>query len=91
VEVETISGKARLKIPAGTQTDTVFRLKGEGMPSLRSGRKGDMHIKVVVKTPTGLSDKQKKLLMELEGIDAEASKSHDKNKNIFEKIGDAFK
>jgi len=90
VEVETLTGRAKLKIPAGTQTDTTFRLKGEGVQSLRSGRRGDMHVKVVVRTPPRLSDKQKKLFAELLAEEKEEQKKG-KPRNIFEKIGEAFK
>ncbi len=88
VEVETLSGKAKLKLPPGTQTDTIFRLKGEGIQSLRSRGRGDMHVKVVVKVPTKLNEKQKKLYQELA---ADEKENKGKNKNIFERIGDAFK
>ncbi|HMK46217.1 MAG TPA: molecular chaperone DnaJ [Methanocella sp.] len=90
VEVETLTGKAKLKIPPGTQTDTVFRLKGEGIESLRNHRRGDMHVKVVVKTPAKLSDKQRRLYTEILAEEKEEAKKG-KYKNIFEKIGDAFK
>ncbi len=89
VEVETLSGRAKLKIPAGTQTETTFRLRGEGTNSLRSRGRGDMHVKVVVKVPTKLNDKQRKLFQELAVDEKENAKN--KSKNIFEKIGDAFK
>jgi molecular chaperone DnaJ len=65
IEVPTLSGKARLKIPAGTQTHTLFRMRGEGVPSVRGGRRGDQIVRVIVRTPTNLSEKQKKLLSEL--------------------------
>jgi len=65
IEVPTLSGKAKLKIPAGTQTGAVFRMRGEGMPRLHGGGKGDQLVAVVVRTPTNLSEKQKKLLSEL--------------------------
>ncbi len=74
VEVETLTGKAKLKIPAGTQTDTTFRLKGEGIPNLRTGKKGDMHVKVVVRTPAKLSEKQKRILGELLAEEKEDAK-----------------
>lgn len=64
IEVPTIAGKAKMKVPAGTQSGTIFRLRGEGMPSGRS--KGDELVRVFVKTPTSLSEKQKGLLRELE-------------------------
>ena len=59
VEVPTITGTAKLKIPEGTQTGTVLRLKGKGIPSLRGGRRGDQHIKVFVEIPQKLSKAQK--------------------------------
>jgi molecular chaperone DnaJ len=89
VEVDTLNGRAKLKIPAGTQTDTTFRLRGEGIQSLRNRGRGDMHVKVIVKVPQKLSEKQRKLYLELAADDKENAKN--KNKNIFERIGDAFK
>ena len=90
VEVETLTGKAKLKIPPGTQTETTFRLKGEGVPSLRNGRRGDMHVKVAVRTPAKLTEKQRKLFGELLAEEKEEQKKG-KPRNIFEKIGEAFK
>lgn len=65
IEVPTLWGKAKLKIPAGTQTHTVLRMRGEGMPSIHNPKKGDELVRVIVKTPTNLNDKQKKALGEL--------------------------
>ncbi|MFA6328433.1 MAG: molecular chaperone DnaJ [Candidatus Micrarchaeia archaeon] len=65
IEVPTLSGKAKFTIPQGTQTHTVFRLKGEGMPHVRGRGKGDQLIKVIVRTPANLSEKQKKALADL--------------------------
>lgn len=62
VEVPTVHGKVKLKIPAGTQTETTFRLKGKGAPRLRGGSFGDQHVKVKLITPKNLSDKQKEAL-----------------------------
>ena len=64
IDVPNINGKARLKIPAGTQSGTVFRLKNKGMPKLRGFGRGDELVKVIVNIPTRLTDKQKKLLRE---------------------------
>ena len=58
VEVPTITGKAKMRVPAGTQSGTVLRLKGKGVPSLRGGARGDLHIRVVVETPVALSKEQ---------------------------------
>ena len=66
IVVPTIGGEASLKIPSGTQSGTVFRLKGKGIPHLNGWGKGDQFVNVVVKTPTKLSKKQKKLMEELE-------------------------
>lgn len=66
IEVPTLFGKAKLHIPQGTQSHTVFRLKGEGMPRLRGGGKGDLMVRVVIDVPKKLSKKQKELLKEFE-------------------------
>jgi molecular chaperone DnaJ len=66
IEVPTLFGKAKLKVPAGTQTGTTFRLRGEGLPELHGHGNGDELVKVTVKVPEKLSAKQKKLLEEYE-------------------------
>jgi molecular chaperone DnaJ len=66
INVPTLNGEAKLKIPEGTQSGTVFRLKGKGVPHLRGWGSGDQFVNVVVNTPSKLSKKQKKLLNELE-------------------------
>ena len=64
-EVETLEGKVKLKIPAGTQPEQVFRLAERGMPRLKSSQgKGDLFVRVKVKIPKQLSSKQKSLLEE---------------------------
>lgn len=62
-DVPTLAGVEKLKIPAGTQTGRVFRLKGKGVPHLGREGRGDMHMRVVVETPTGLNSRQKEFLM----------------------------
>ncbi len=64
VEVKTLTGKVALKIPAGTQSGTVFRLKGHGMPKLRGGANGDEYVKVHVEVPKTLTSEQRKALEE---------------------------
>ncbi len=66
IEVPTLDGKAALKIPSGTQGNTVFRMAGKGIPDIDSGDKGDENIKVVVAVPEKLSKRQHELLKELE-------------------------
>ena len=63
IEVPTITGKTKMKIPPGTQNRTVLRLKGKGIPSLRGGgRRGDQHLRVFVEVPKSLNKEQKELL-----------------------------
>jgi len=62
IEVPTLSGKASLKIPTGTQSGTTFRLKERGLPGLRSGQFGDQLVRVQVEVPTHLTADQRKKL-----------------------------
>lgn len=62
IEVPTLSGKASLKIPPATQSGTTFRLKGRGLPALRSGQRGDQLVRVHVEVPTRLTAEQRKKL-----------------------------
>lgn len=66
INVETVNGEVKLKIPAGTQSGTVFKLRGKGVVSLRGSGTGDHLVEVHVKTPTNLNRKQKELLKELD-------------------------
>jgi molecular chaperone DnaJ len=72
-DVPTIHGTAKLKIPGGTQSGERFTLRGEGVPSLRGGGKGDMVVEVQVQTPQKLSKEQKELLRQFD----ELSKDHE--------------
>jgi len=65
INVPTLEGKAKLKIPAGTQTGTLLRLRGKGVPHLHGWGRGDQLVRVIVRTPTKLTRRQKKLLAEL--------------------------
>lgn len=65
IVVPTLSEKVTYKIPAGTQPGTVFRLKGKGVRNVRSGRMGDMYVKVILEVPTKLNSKQKKAIQEM--------------------------
>ena len=62
VAAPTLEGPAKLKIPAGTQSGTILRVRGKGMPQLRSGNRGDLLVEVQVETPKGLSSAQQKAL-----------------------------
>ena len=71
-EVAGLDGvKSRVKVPEGTQTGKQFRLRGKGMPVLRSGDKGDLYIQVVMETPQKLSKRQRELLEEFEKLSSE--------------------
>ena len=62
VDVQTLRGKASLRIPEGTAAGTVFRLRGEGMPNLRSGNRGDLHVRADVHVPSKLTAEQREAL-----------------------------
>ena len=62
IEVPTLNGIKKVKIPAGTSGNTKLRLKGEGMPHLKGKGKGDAYVRVVVKVPKKLNAKQKQLV-----------------------------
>jgi len=71
-EVPAIDGeKARVKVPAGTQSGRRFRLSGKGMPVLRSKQTGDMYVQVAVETPQNLTKRQRELLAEFEKLSSE--------------------
>ncbi|HOR41836.1 MAG TPA: molecular chaperone DnaJ [Atribacterota bacterium] len=87
--VPTLEGKVKMKIPAGTQSDTVFRLRGKGTYILGSKNRGDEHVKVTVEIPKKLNTQAKKLIYELAqemGEDIEKIGE----KNFFEKVKDSF-
>ncbi|MBM1220674.1 molecular chaperone DnaJ [Ponticoccus sp. SC2-23] len=72
IEVPTIDGgKSRVKIPEGSQSGRQMRLRGKGMPAIRSSEVGDMFIELAVETPVNLTSRQKELLREFEDLSAE--------------------
>lgn len=86
VYVGTMDGEEKIKVPTGTQTGTVFRLKGKGMPVLGSRGRGDLFVSVSVVTPTSLTREQRKLLEQLavvENKDLEDKGLVDKVRDIF--------
>ena len=88
IEVPTLSGKASLKIPVGTQSGTTFRLKSKGMPSLRGGHHGDQLVRVHVEVPTSLSPEQRKKLEEFAQLSGDANEPM--AKSFFEKAKKFF-
>ena len=84
VEVPTIDGgKAKVKIPSGTQHGKQFRLRGKGMPIIRSKDFGDLYIRITTEVPTSLTKEQKNLLEQFKKL--EDSKSNPIIKNFFDK------
>jgi molecular chaperone DnaJ len=81
IKVPTLNGDKKLQIPKGTQPGDVLYFNGEGIPSLRTGRRGDQIIQVDIKTPTQLSKKQEVLLKEFAYL--ESAKLSKKLKNIL--------
>ncbi len=81
IKVPTLKGNKTLEIPKGTQHGDLFRFRNQGIPSLRTGRRGDQIVQVVIKIPTNLNKKQEALLKEFEKI--EAGKLTTKLKNIL--------
>lgn len=87
IEVPTLDGKmARVNIPAGAQGGHQFRLRGKGMPIMRSSQHGDMYIEINVETPTNLTAKQKELLKEFEN----AGKTSPTSEGFFSKVKEMF-
>jgi molecular chaperone DnaJ len=62
IEVPTLDGMMKMKVPEGTQSGKIFRLKHKGIPHLHGGARGDQHVRVLVETPQSLSHKQRELL-----------------------------
>jgi molecular chaperone DnaJ len=81
VTIPTLNGETELDIPKGTQPGAIFRLRGEGIASLRNGHRGDQIVQVAVKTPTNLNKKQAALLREFAAL--EEGKFTSKLKNIL--------
>jgi molecular chaperone DnaJ len=88
LDVPTLEGKVKFKIPAGTQSGKVFRLKGKGIPHLHGSGRGDQHVRVVVETPTHLTAEQKALLERFGELASE--QTHPQTKSFFDKVRELF-
>ena len=92
LEVPTLDGRASIKVPAGTQSEKMFRLRGKGVRNVRSGQTGDLYCRISVETPVNLTAKQKELLQEFERSVKEGGTRHspreaswvDKIKGMFD-------
>ena len=76
LEVPTLDGRASIKVPAGTQSEKMFRLRGKGVRNVRSGQTGDLYCRISVETPVNLTAKQKELLQEFEKSVKEGGTRH---------------
>ena len=81
IDVPSLDGPKHLKIPAGTQYGSTFRIKGQGLPDMRTRRRGDQMVQVIVETPVKLNGRQKSLLTEF---------AESENKSVFPKSRDFF-
>ena len=89
IEVPSLSGKATMRIPAGTQTGTLFRVKGRGVKNVQGYGIGDLHVRVSVEVPTHLNGAQKTKIEEFAALCDE--KVHPQSRGFFEKAKDFFR
>ncbi len=90
VEVPTIDGRAKIKIPPGTQSGKIFRLKGKGFPNVNSYEKGDQLIQVNVWTPQHISNEEKTMLEKMQHSPNFIPKPDKNDKSFFDKVRDMF-
>ncbi|MGO9454686.1 MAG: molecular chaperone DnaJ [Candidatus Binataceae bacterium] len=89
IDVPTLEGKVKLKVPAGTQSGKVLRLKGKGIVDLHGYGRGDQLIRVVVETPRSLTSRQRELLEEFAKLDGKAV-NHPLSKGFVDKLKEMF-
>jgi len=90
LQVPGLNGEEKLKIPEGTQSGAVFRIKGRGLADPRGGGKGDLYYHLRVLTPTKLTRDQRKLIEQLGVTLKVENKPADRNSSIFDKVKDIF-
>lgn len=91
IEIPTLEGSAKIKVPAETQTGKVFRLRGKGIKGVRSHAPGDLLCHVVVETPVNLTPRQREILQELEAINREDAGRHDpRAKSWMDRVKEFF-
>ena len=88
IDVPTLDGKVKMKIPAGTQSGKVFRMKAKGVKDIQGYQQGDQHVRVVVETPTHLTPRQKELLKEFAVNGGE--EVNPLSKGFFDKVKELF-
>jgi molecular chaperone DnaJ len=91
IEIPTLDGSARIKVPTETQSGKTFRLRGKGIKGVRSQSPGDLFCHVVVETPVNLTARQRELLQEFEGISQKDTARHNpRAKGWFDKVKEFF-
>jgi molecular chaperone DnaJ len=92
VEVPTVQGPARLKLPAGSQSGTLLRMRGRGLPHLRASGRGDQIVRLIVWTPTELSAEQEALLKRLAEIESPVPRTvgSSRERGFWERVRGAF-
>ncbi|MBR6027514.1 MAG: molecular chaperone DnaJ [Clostridia bacterium] len=88
LDVPTLHGSVKYKIPEGTQPDTEFRIRGQGIPQLRSSQKGDLLVRVRVEVPRKLNEKQKELLRQFDATTT--GREYEGRKSFLDKLKEAF-
>jgi len=88
IDVPTLDSQIKMKIPEGTQPDTIFRLRGKGIPDVNGFGRGDQLVRVQVVTPTKLTDRQRELLREFASLGGDRVQGNEKG--FFERVKDAF-
>ena len=91
IKVNTLDGQVELKIPAGTQSETRFRIRGAGMPHLQSSRKGDLYVVVRVAVPRKLNKEEKEALVRFADISGENIKQYKGKESFLDKLIDKMK
>lgn len=90
VEVPTVEGKARLKVPRGTQSGRLLRMRGRGLPRLNEGGRGDQIVQVSVWTPTSLSQEQEAALKELREVESSPDPAGTEKRGFWSKVKETF-
>ena len=91
IEIPTLDGSAKIKVPSETQSGKVFRLRGKGIRGVRSREHGDLLCHVMIETPVRLTDRQKELLREFEAISQKDSERHNpRAKSWMDKVKEFF-
>ena len=90
IEIPTLDGHAKIKVPGETQSGQVFRLRGKGIKGLRSATHGDLMCHVVVETPVRLTERQRELLRELDHINSQDARHNPRAKSWMDKVREFF-